>query len=193
MQVKALLVERRRHGSGFTYIGSDGETVRDGDQRERMDKLAIPPAWEQVRIAANPNAHIQVVGRDEAGRLQYMYHERWEELREKRKTDRLRNFAEVLPKIRATVSRDLGRQAGELRLAMAAGVALIDEAAIRVGHEMHTRRTGARGAVTLLHSHVRVQGRVVSLKFRSKGGKVFEGEVESARLARALKRRRVAS
>jgi len=186
--VDALEIERRRHGAGFTYVGPDGDTIRDPEPRERIKKLAIPPAWEDVRIALDPKAHIQAVGRDEAGRAQYLYHEHWEELREKRKAARLRTFAKVLPKIRVAVARDLKRPAGDFRLALAAGVALIDEAAIRVGNEAHMRRTGARGAVTLRQSHVQVQGAVVSLKFRAKGGKTFETEVESPRLSRALKR-----
>jgi hypothetical protein len=36
----------------------------------------VPPAWRDVWICLYPNGHIQAVGTDEAGRRQYLYHER---------------------------------------------------------------------------------------------------------------------
>src|SRR5262245_59242221 len=48
-------------------------------------RLAVPPAYADVLYAADADAHLQAVGRDAAGRLQYRYHERWEDVRELRK------------------------------------------------------------------------------------------------------------
>jgi DNA topoisomerase-1 len=45
----------------------------------------IPPAWKMVWISPHPNAHIQVVGTDVAGRRQYLYHEQWQEERAEEK------------------------------------------------------------------------------------------------------------
>lgn len=64
-----LTIRRRRHGRSFGYIDQDGEPVRDAEIRERARGLGIPPAWTEVRIAANPRAHIQACGTDAAGRL----------------------------------------------------------------------------------------------------------------------------
>ena len=43
----------------------------------------------EVRYAPDPNSHLQAVGRDAAGRLQYRYHSDWEKVREQRKAHRL--------------------------------------------------------------------------------------------------------
>jgi DNA topoisomerase I len=188
---KALCIVRKATGNGFTYINGSGRPLREGPIVRRIRELAIPPAWKDVRIAADETAHLQAIGRDEAGRVQYRYHERWRELRELRKAERLAVFARALPVIRAAVRRDLEAEVGSPELALAAGVRLIDETVIRVGDERHFRRTGARGAATLRPSHVRVQpGNVVALKFRAKGGKDFEAEFRSKSLARAVKRLR---
>lgn len=181
-------ITRRRHGKGFSYVDQNGTLVRDPQARARIQRLVIPPAWQDVRIAADPMAHIQAVGRDEAGRVQYIYHELWELLREQRKAKRLREFSKALPAIRRAVSRDLSRHAGSFELAVSACVALIDEAVIRVGRQVHLRRTGARGAVTLKQEHVQIESDRILLCFPGKGGKERQTAIASHRLAKALRR-----
>ena len=39
---------RRRCGKGFTYSTPDGHAVSDQALRQRLNQLAIPPAWKQV-------------------------------------------------------------------------------------------------------------------------------------------------
>ena len=180
-------IERRRHGKGFSYF-ENGQLIRDPQVRARILRLAIPPAWQDVRIAPDPMAHIQAFGHDEAGRTQYIYHELWEQLREQRKARRLMEFCKALPAIRRAVRRDLSCHAGSFELAVAACVALIDESAIRIGGQAHLRRTGARGAVTLKQQHVEVTSSRITLCFPGKGGKEHQAHVESRRLAGALRR-----
>lgn len=181
-------IERRKHGKGFSYFDENGDLVRDPQIRTRIQRLVIPPAWHDVRIAHHPMAHIQAVGRDEAGRIQYIYHPLWEQLREQLKARRLKEFAKALPAIRRAVKRDLSAQLGSFPLAAAACVALIDETAIRVGEQSHLRRTGARGACTLRQSHVRIEGGRILLCFPGKGGKEQHTEVTAKALAGALRR-----
>ena len=57
-------ISRRRRGKGFSYHVADGDAVSDRD-RERIDALVIPPAWEDVWICARTNGHLQATGRDE--------------------------------------------------------------------------------------------------------------------------------
>ena len=72
-------IRRRRQGSGFCYLAPDGRVIRDNRMRQRLQRLAVPPAYEDVFYATDPDAHIQAIGRDAAGRLQYRYHARWRE------------------------------------------------------------------------------------------------------------------
>ena len=181
-------ITRRKHGRGFSYVGRNGALIRDRRVRARIQRLVIPPAWQDVRIADDPMAHIQAIGRDEAGRIQYIYHPLWEQLREQRKAKRLKEFAKALPAIRRGVTRDLGARAGSFELAAAACIAIIDQTAIRVGEQTHLRRTGARGATTLRRSHVTIEGDRMLLCFPAKGGKECHAEVASKRLSRALQR-----
>src|SRR5690242_13393780 len=67
-------IARVRHGNTFRYLRPDGSPLRDVATLERVRRLAIPPAWEDVWICASPHGHLQATGRDAKGRKQYRYH-----------------------------------------------------------------------------------------------------------------------
>src|SRR6476620_4715458 len=98
---------RRAKGKNFEYLDTEGKTIRDEQRLLRIKRLAIPPAWTEVWMCPSPNGHIQATGRDARGRKQYRYHERWREVRDENKFDRLADFAKALPKIRRRVARDM--------------------------------------------------------------------------------------
>ncbi len=183
-----LSIVRKRAGQGFVYLDGKGRRVTDEEQLARIRSLAIPPAYEDVRIAADARRHLQATGRDEAGRTQYRYHPDWDVVRETRKVERLDRVIESLPKLRAAVARDMASPKLSRVKALASAVALIDETHIRVGCETYVRSNKAHGASTLLKRHVKVRGETVKLGFRGKGGKDIEVSLRSGRLARALDR-----
>src|SRR2546428_12868490 len=98
---------RNAKGDDFEYFDTEGKPIRDEQRLLRIKRLAIPPAWMDVWICPSPNGHIQATGRDARGRKQYRYHERWREVRDENKYDRMVIFGEALPKIRKRVSKDL--------------------------------------------------------------------------------------
>ncbi len=183
-----LVIQRRRAGTGFTYLDSKGRRISNEKTIARIKSLAIPPAYEEVRIAADEACHLQAVGRDEAGRTQYRYHPDWDAVRELRKVERLDRVIEALPKLRRAVARDMAGPKLSRTKALATAVALIDETHIRVGSESYVRSNKAHGASTLLKRHVKVRGETVKLSFRGKGGKDVEIAMKSSRLARAIQR-----
>jgi hypothetical protein len=71
--------------------------------------------------------------------------------------------------------------------ACAAIIDLVTRSAIRAGNESYTRLRGTRGAVTLLKSNVTVRGKVIMLRFRSKGGKTITKEISAPLLAKAVR------
>jgi DNA topoisomerase-1 len=182
----ALTIRRRRHGQGFSYVRPDGAPVRDRAQIRRLASLAVPPAYRDVLCAEDPTAHLQAIGRDAAGRLQYRYHPHWEKVREQQKARRLVRLIDVLPKIRRSVARYLAAEEPTRELVLAAAIDLVARSGIRPGSETYARLRGTRGAATLLKSNVAVDGEVVILSFRSKGGKVVRKEFPAPRLAAVL-------
>lgn len=181
-----LTIRREPRGKGFCYRSADG-SVLTGADRKRLASLAVPPAHKDVRLAPDPRFHIQAVGIDDAGRLQYRYHEDWREVREAMKAERLRRLIDHLPRIRRAVMRDLEAPEGSKARMLAAAVRLIDVAHVRAGNERYNEMNGSFGTATLLKKHADVHGDKVDLSYTAKGGKAVEKHIEAPKLAKALK------
>lgn len=65
---------RKKRGKGFAYLDENNAIIADTAIKKRIQTLIIPPNWTNVWICPQPNGHIQVTGRDEKGRKQYIYH-----------------------------------------------------------------------------------------------------------------------
>ncbi|MEA2990004.1 MAG: topoisomerase [Alphaproteobacteria bacterium] len=185
-----LSIRRRRCGRGWRYTGADQRAIRDAATIRRLNRLAVPPAYREVLYASDPAAHLQAIGRDAAGRLQYRYHPEWEKVREVRKARRLARLAKALPRISRSLAQHLGSAQPTRSFTAAAVIELVACSAIRAGEESYARMRDTRGAATLLKSDVAVRGARIRLTFRAKGGKTVSKEVDAARLARAILRLR---
>jgi len=148
--------------------------------------MAVPPAYAEVRYSPDPTSHLQAVGRDAAGRLQYRYHADWEKVREHRKAHRLAKLVAALPKIRRNVSMHLSGEEPTREFALSAVIELIARTAIRPGNESYARLNGTRGATTLLKSNVTLEDDSIVLTFKAKGGKAVKKECNAAKLVRAI-------
>src|SRR4051812_19081394 len=180
-------ISRRRAGRAFVYFDADRQRVRDGATLERIRKLAIPPAYENVWICANPRGHLQATGRDARGRKQYRYHPKWRSTRDAGKFGRLVRFGECLPRLRRIIRRDLALPGLPEAKVLAVIVSLLAETGIRIGNEEYARSNGSYGLTTLRDRHVTFlrQGRAL-LRFRGKSGQEHEAHVDNARLVRIL-------
>ncbi|HEX6203774.1 MAG TPA: DNA topoisomerase IB [Thermoanaerobaculia bacterium] len=176
-------IRRRRCGRGFTYLGPDGETVRDPATRRRIAELAIPPAWSEVWICPSPLGHVQATGRDDKGRKQYRYHELFRAVSDASKYARLVPFALALPALRRRVRRDLARDGLDRRRVLASLTRLLESTHVRVGNEEYARDNDSYGLTTLEHEHVEVEGDEVRLEFNGKGGKPHVIGIRDARVA----------
>jgi DNA topoisomerase-1 len=182
----ALAITRKARGRHYDFFKADGSKITDAATIDRLNKLAVPPAYEDVRYAANARGHLQAIGRDAAGRIQYRYHPDWDGLREQRKAKRLAVMAESLPKLKRALARDLAAEEPTKALALACCVELVSHTAIRAGGERYESISGSRGATTLLKSNAKCIDGAITLSFRGKGGKQVEKGAKSPRLCRAL-------
>jgi DNA topoisomerase-1 len=181
-------LRRKRAGRGFGYVDSEGRAVTDARELRRIHRLAIPPAWTDVWISADPRGHIQATGRDAKHRKQYRYHERWRAVRDDTKYERMLEFAKVLPRIRRRVDRDLARSRLARERVLATIVRLLETSLIRVGNDEYARQNDSYGLTTLREKHVRVVGARVTFRFRGKSGREHEVDVRDARVARVIRR-----
>jgi DNA topoisomerase-1 len=198
-------IERRRRGRGFEYRDPAGERIEDPEVLERIAALAIPPAWREVWICMDPLGHLQATGRDDAGRKQYLYHERWRAHRDRIKFDSMVAFGAALPALRRRVMRDLRFSAARTRVARGAGpelsrgrvlacaVRLLDLGFFRIGSEDYAERNESYGLTTMLREHVSVEGGELIFDFPAKSGRrrvQAIADSEALAVVSALKRRR---
>ncbi len=182
-----LTIRRIKRGKGYSFVRANGSHIRDARTIRRLHAMAVPPAYREVRYSPDPNSHLQAVGRDAAGRLQYRYHADWEKVREQRKAHRLAKLVGALPKIRRNVSAILSGEEPTREFALAAVIELIARTAIRPGSESYARLNGTRGASTLLKSNVTLEEDSLVLTFKAKGGKAVRKECNAAKLVRAVR------
>ena len=102
-----LTIRRIKRGKSYSFVRANGTAIRHAGTIRRLHSMAVPPAYREVRYSPDPSSHLQAVGRDAAGRLQYRYHSDWEKVREQRKAHRLARLVGALPKIRRNVSTHL--------------------------------------------------------------------------------------
>ncbi|CCE09982.1 conserved hypothetical protein [Bradyrhizobium sp. STM 3843] len=182
-----LTIRRVKRGKGYSFVRANGSTVRDSSTIRRLHAMAMPPAYRDVRYSPDPNSHLQAVGIDAAGRLQYRYHADWTKVREHRKAHRLAKLVGALPKIRRAVTKHLAGDEPTREFALASVIELIARTAIRPGNESYAKLNGTRGATTLLKSNVILEEDGFVLTFKAKGGKAVRKECDAAKLVRAVR------
>ena len=151
----------RRPGEDFRLRLDDDGRTRHPARRQRWTASAssdgIPPAWTDVWIAPTERGHIQATGRDVKGRKQYRYHERWREVRDAGKFDRLIAFGRALPKLRAQVAHDLARRGLPREKVLAAVIRVMEITLIRVGNEEYAKTNKSFGLTSALRNrHAKV-------------------------------------
>ena len=171
---------------GFRYERSDGKKIRQTDL-SRIAELRIPPAWTDVCINANAGGAVQAVGRDAAGRWQYLYHEKHIRRSEKEKFKRLIKFAESLPAMRKTVAREIGLPGLPRARVMAAILRILSTSFIRPGSQVYADENGSYGIATLRPKHVKVKGDTVIFDFPGKSGVLQHREVHDRRVAHVVR------
>ena len=152
----------------FRYYDTHGKRIRDRATIERLDKLAIPPAWRDVRISPNVNAKLQATGVDAAGRKQYLYHPDFRAQQEAAKYDKLIRFAEKLPELRLAMGEHMTLEPLDPLRVCAVAVRLINLTWFRVGGERYANESKTYGVTTLCKRHVQVRGTRVSFRFPAK-------------------------
>ena len=170
------------------YFSPDGDRITDREEIDRLNKIALPPAYTDAWFCPYPNGHIQATGRDAKGRKQYRYHDQFRARADKKKYLDTIEFGAALPKLRRKVDADLKKRKLSRDAVIAAVVRLIDTNFIRVGNEQYAKQNKSYGATTLRTRHVKQQGNKLVMRFKGKHGIVHEVPVTDSNLKRIVGR-----
>ncbi|TKD60927.1 DNA topoisomerase IB [Flavobacterium sp. ASW18X] len=183
-----LCISRKKDEEKYAYILATGERLQKEKEIKRINALAIPPAWQKVKIASLANAHLQATGRDGKNRKQYRYHPKWTTIRNQTKFYRMLPFAGVLPKIRKRVEADLTAKGWQKEKVLALIVRLLEESHIRIGNSYYAERNKTYGLSTLRNKHVSIFNDKIKFQFIGKKGKEHKVTIRNKKLARLVNR-----
>lgn len=179
---------RSRTNNGFQYNDENNEAVTDTEILNRISKLVLPPAWENVWISCFENGHLQATGIDTKGRKQYRYHNDWNKIRNQSKFFRLERFSKSLPLIRSQVEKDLKKKALTYEKVVALVIALIQMTNIRIGNAAYKKLYGSYGLTTLQDKHVKLDKSNVRFEFIGKKGIRHKISFKSQKLAHLVRK-----
>ena len=180
------ILRRGTPKTGFRYVYADGRNVASSDVR-RIKAMKIPPAWTDVAINPSANGLVQAVGKDAAGRQQYLYHERHVKRQDQKKFERLVKFAASLPQMRSTIARDLKRPGLGREKVLAAVLRILSSCYMRPGSEVYASENGSYGISTLRSRHVRVKGDLIEFDFPGKSGVQQHRELRDRTVAKVVR------
>lgn len=179
-------IRRARAGKGFTY-----RTARNGPvpaaELPRIRKLAIPPAWTDVFVAPSASAKLQAVGKDKAGRWQYRYHPGFRARQDRRKFQKLVDFADALPRMRKRVAHDIRTRGLGHAKVMACAIRVLSTCFMRPGSDEYARRHRHYGLTTIRGKHVTVKGDLVVFDYPGKSGQRQHAEIRDRSVARIIR------
>src|SRR4051812_43809411 len=180
-------IRRERKGEAFEYYKPNGDKVTDEATLERIRKLAIPPAYQDVWICTRANGHLQATGRDARGRKQYRYHPQFREVRESTKYEHMMEFARALPTLRGKLAEHMALRGLPREKVLATVVHLLETTLIRVGNDDYAKENKSYGLTTLRNPHVKVAGSELRFQFKGKSGKMWRLQVKDRRIARIIR------
>ena len=181
-------ITRKRRGRYWQYFGPDGKRITDRHEIDRLNAVALPPAYENCWLCPDPNGHIQGVGYDARGRKQYRYHPDFRAQQEMLKYERLADFGRTLPKLRKRIEEDIsGRKLG-CETVLAAVVRLMEATHIRVGNEEYAKENKSFGATTLRNRHAKIGRSTLKISYAGKHGIKRTVTINDRAVARIAKR-----
>lgn len=181
-------ISRRKIDDAWAYFDAQGTPITEPGEIDRLNKVALPPAYVDAWYCPDPAGHIQAVGYDAKGRKQYRYNVDFRTQQEAAKYDRCADFGRALPSLRKAVERDLTGKPTAHDTVVAAIVRLLDIGRIRVGNENYAKENKSFGATTLRNRHAKVGRGTLSLSYRAKSGVMRKLTIDDKSLLRVVRR-----
>jgi DNA topoisomerase I len=178
---------RKRIGRYWAYFDGD-DRVTDRETIDRLNAIALPPAYTNAWFCKDPDGHLQATGIDDRGRKQYRYHPDFRANAEASKFAGLSDFGKALPNIRRKVDKDLRKRELSKDKVVAAVVRLLDDEYLRVGSQEYAKENKSFGATTLLNRHVLNKAGRVRMRFMGKSGVMHDVTITDRRLGSVVRK-----
>lgn len=181
-------IRRRKRGKGFSFHDEEKGPVKSKEILLRIQELVIPPAWQDVWICRHKNGHLQVTGKDVKKRKQYRYHEKWNELRNLTKFDRMLAFSKKIPALKKQIEKDLKLPGMPQEKVVAAVIKVMLITQSRIGNSTYKKENETYGLTTIHNEHAEVSGSKIHLSFKGKSGVEHDITFSDPQISKIIKR-----
>lgn len=161
-------ITRKKVNDNFKYFYISNHKEVSNKDLERINKLGIPPAWENLWVSIDPKSKIQVVGIDMKGRKQYRYHDEHILNAEKEKFLRLYDFIKALPILEKNISSHSKLDSYNKLKVITTILKIIKLTYMRVGKEQYARENKSYGISSLKKKHMVIKGDIINFNFKGK-------------------------
>lgn len=179
---------RQKVRDTFKYYDTNGDLIKDKATKERIEQLAIPPAWKHVWVSPIGNGHLQATGIDEKNRKQYLYHADWIKISQQNKFSKIIDFGLNLSKIRRQTNEAMKSKVLDKKRVLATIIWLLEHTFIRIGNEEYSKENNSFGLTTLRNRHVEVKGEDIKFEFKGKSGVYNSLEISHPIVAKNIKK-----
>ena len=177
---------RIKKEKSFRFVNEKGKSI-PRSAKSRVLGLAIPPAWHDVIVSADPMDYVQAIGIDARGRKQYIYHPEWIKRNQEHKFDQMVTFGERLPALRRAVRAHMKERKLTKDRVTATVVWLLEHTFIRVGNKEYAEENQSYGLTTMREKHIEVRGNTLTFSFEGKSGISHELDVTNPKVAKTVR------
>ena len=178
------IIYRKGKAPNFIYSNKHGR-ITNKDVIQKIKKYNIPPAWKNVEITLNND--LIAIGYDNAGRKQYIYSEKYNEMKRISKYCSLIDFICVIPKIRKDIQHNLNKKDMSKEKLIALLLNIIIVCSFRVGTENNKIKYNSNGISTITKKEVAFDKNIVVIDFIGKKQVRNTCKIDNTKLVGLLK------
>lgn len=161
------------------------------EDQNRIDKLGLAPAYEDVWISEDPKSKIQATGIDAQGRKQYRYTPEHIKKATSNKFLRLYKFIKLVPKLYIAMDEDIKKPLYSKERTITVMLGIIKELNMRVGKEIYAQKNKSYGVTSLKKSHVKFEKKrdntlIAKFNFKAKSNKIVQYTLDNQLLIKEL-------
>jgi len=180
----------------FTYLTPHGKTIKDDNTLERINKLRIPPNYENVLINKKATAKLQAIGFDDKGRKQYVYHSNFILENKMKKYEKyiilgkhINSIKKDYNKVFDTIHTKPYSKWSQPSSNNAVILYLLNECLFRIGNIKYYKSYGSHGITTLQNQHISFDDKkqITFIRFIGKKGVINESTITDTKLYNIFK------
>lgn len=159
---------KEKNNKEYEYFTIDNKKIKDTNILNKISKIYIPPAYQNVKIYLNKN--LLATGIDSVGRKQYIYSDNMKRKREIKKIKQLRKLSVNISNLTKKIKKDLLNKDFKKDKLIALILKIMDLCNFRGGNKGYEKRYGSYGLTTLHKEHIKIKKEYIEINFTGKKG-----------------------